>query len=137
MLDKAIEIAVQAHKGLKDKSGKPYILHLLRVMNMCESEIEKICGVLHDIVEDTDYTFEMLESDGFSNEIINALRCLTKGNNEDYTTFINRIKTNSLATKVKINDLRDNMDITRLNKIFQADADRLEKYLRAYHFLQS
>ena len=114
MLVKAIQIAVSAHKEQVDKSGQPYILHLIRVMDAGETEQEKICGVLHDLVEDTDWTFEKLENEGFSEKIISALKCVTKQENEDYDVFINRVKANPLAIKVKLNDLRDNMDITRL-----------------------
>lgn len=137
MLVKAIQIAVSAHKEQVDKSGQPYILHLIRVMGAGETEQEKICGVLHDLVEDTDWTFEKLENEGFSEEIISALKCVTKQENEDYDAFINRIKTNPLAIKVKINDLRDNMDITRLVHITEKDTERLNKYLKAYQELKA
>ena len=72
-LPKAIEIATQAHAGQVDKSGKDYIGHPLRVMEMGKTEEEKIVGVLHDVVEDTDWTFERLEAEGFSKEVIDAL----------------------------------------------------------------
>ena len=137
MLVKAIQIAVSAHKEQVDKSGQPYILHLIRVMDAGETEQEKICGVLHDLVEDTDWTFEKLENEGFSEKIISALKCVTKQENEDYDVFINRIKANPLAIKVKLNDLRDNMDITRLVYITEKDTERLNKYLKAYQELKA
>ena len=137
MLVKAIQIAVSAHKEQVDKSGQPYILHLIRVMDAGETEQEKICGVLHDLVEDTDWTFEKLENEGFSEEIISALKCVTKQENEAYNVFINRIKANPLAIKVKLNDLRDNMDITRLVYITEKDTERLNKYLKAYQELKA
>lgn len=136
MLVKAIQIAVSAHKEQVDKSGQPYILHLIRVMDAGETEQEKICGVLHDLVEDTDWTFEKLENEGFSEKIISALKCVTKQENEDYDIFIDRIKANRLAIKVKLNDLRDNMDITRLFRITEKDRERLNKYLKAYQELK-
>ena len=77
-LKRAIEIATEAHKGQFDKSGKDYIGHPLRVMEMGKTEEEKIVGVLHDIVEDTAWTFEALEAEGFSSDIIAALKCVTK-----------------------------------------------------------
>ena len=77
-LQRAIEIATQAHQGQFDKSGKDYIGHPLRVMEMGQTENEKIVGVLHDVIEDTDWTFEKLADEGFSQEIITALRCVTK-----------------------------------------------------------
>ena len=72
-LERAIEIARQAHAGQVDKGGADYIGHPLRVMGMGKTEEEKIVGVLHDVVEDSDWTFEMLESEGFSSEIIDPL----------------------------------------------------------------
>lgn len=110
-LQRAIEIATQAHQGQFDKSGKDYIGHPLRVMEMGQTENEKIVGVLHDVIEDTDWTFEKLAEEGFSQEIIAALRCVTKlSENENYDDFIERVKKNPLATAVKINDLTDNID---------------------------
>ena len=132
-LDRAIEIATQAHKGQFDKSGKEYIGHPLRVMVMGMTEQEKIVGVLHDVVEDSDWTFEALAAEGFSPEIISALRCITKtSENENYDDFIERVKKNPLATAVKINDLTDNMDIRRLPYLSDKDVKRLKKYLKAY-----
>lgn len=133
MLNKAINIATQAHEGQVDKAGQPYIGHPLRVMSMGITDEEKIVGVLHDVVEDSDWTFERLAAEGFSSEVIEALRCLTKlSENEPYDKLIQRVKANPLATKVKINDLTDNMDIRRLAYISEKDVKRLRKYLKAY-----
>lgn len=130
---RAIEIATQAHQGQFDKSGKDYIGHPLRVMEMGSTEEEKIAGVLHDVVEDSDWTFEALEAEGFSQEIIAALKCVTKlSENENYDNFIERVKKNPLAVAVKINDLTDNMDIRRLPYLSDKDIKRLKKYLKAY-----
>ena len=132
-LQRAIEIATQAHQGQFDKSGKDYIGHPLRVMEMGRTEEEKIAGVLHDVVEDSDWTFEALEAEGFSQEIIAALKCVTKlSENENYDDFIERVKKNPLAVAVKINDLTDNMDIRRLPYLSDKDVKRLKKYLKAY-----
>ena len=132
-LNRAIEIATEAHKGQFDKSGKDYIGHPLRVMEMGKNEEERIVGVLHDVVEDTPWTFEMLEAEGFSSEIIAALKCVTKiSENENYDDFIERVKKNPLAVAVKINDLTDNMDIRRLPYLSDKDVKRLKKYLKAY-----
>ena len=91
-LERAIEIATQAHEGQVDKAGNAYIGHPLRVMEMGRTIEEKIAGVLHDIVEDTPWTFEMLEAEGFAPEIIAALKCVTKiSENEDYDSFIERV----------------------------------------------
>ena len=132
-LERAIQIATEAHKGQFDKAGREYIGHPIRVMEMGKTENEKIVGVLHDVIEDTDWTFERLEAEGFSQEVINALRCVTKtSENENYDDFIDRVKKNPLATAVKINDLTDNMDIRRLPYLSDKDVKRLKKYLKAY-----
>lgn len=132
-LVRAIEIATEAHKGQYDKAGNDYIGHPLRVMEMGKTENEKIVGVLHDVVEDTDWTFEALAAEGFSEEVIAALRCVTKlSENENYDDFIERVKKNPLAVAVKINDLSDNMDIRRLPYLSDKDVKRLKKYLKAY-----
>lgn len=135
MLEKAIEIAVKAHKGQRDKNGRAYIGHLLRVMHAGATEDEKICGILHDLVEDTNCTFDDIKKESFSDEIISALKCLTKNKNENYDVFINRVLTNKLAIAVKINDLTDNLDVKRLEKITEEDMKRINKYLKAYRRL--
>ena len=136
ILDRAKEIARAAHEGQVDKAGKPYIEHPLRVMKMGKSMEEKIAGVLHDVVEDSDWTFEMLEKEGIPKDVMDALRCVTKlSEDEDYDHFIARVKTNPLAIKVKLNDLKDNMDITRLEEVTGKDLARLNKYIRAYRQL--
>ena len=132
-LQRAIEIATEAHQGQFDKAGRDYIGHPLRVMEMGKTEEEKIVGVLHDVIEDTDWTFEKLAEEGFSDEVITALRCVTKiSENENYDDFIDRVKKNPLAVAVKINDLTDNMDIRRLPYLSDKDVKRLKKYLKAY-----
>lgn len=132
-LERAIQIATEAHKGQFDKAGREYIGHPIRVMEMGKTEDEKIVGVLHDVIEDTDWKFERLEAEGFSQEVINALRCVTKtSENENYDDFIDRVKKNPLAAAVKINDLTDNMDIRRLPYLSDKDVKRLKKYLKAY-----
>lgn len=132
-LERAIQIATEAHKGQLDKAGRDYIGHPLRVMEMGKTEDEKIVGVLHDVIEDTDWTFEKLEAEGFSREVIEALKCVTKlSENENYDEFIERVKKNPLAVAVKIYDLTDNMDIRRLPYLSDKDVKRLKKYLKAY-----
>ena len=136
ILDRAKAIATSAHEGQVDKAGKPYIEHPMRVMNMGKTVEEKIAGVLHDVVEDSDWTFEMLEKEGIPKDVMDALRCVTKlSEDEDYGHFIERVKTNPLAIKVKLNDLKDNMDITRLGEVTEKDLARLNKYIRAYRQL--
>lgn len=92
-LERAIEIAVSAHKGQVDKAGRPYVMHVFQVMLSGKTDEERIVGVLHDVVEDTPWTFEMLEKEGFSKTILEALRCVTKtSENEDYGAFTERGK---------------------------------------------
>jgi (p)ppGpp synthase/HD superfamily hydrolase len=136
LLSKAIEIAMQAHDGQTDKAGMPYIGHVMRVMQAGRTMDEKIAGVLHDILEDTPWTFEALLAEGFPAHIVDALRCVTKlHDDEPYEEFIQRVKSNPLAVAVKINDLTDNMDIRRLADITDKDVIRLRKYLKAYREL--
>lgn len=137
-LKKAIAIATAAHKSTVDKYGAPYIQHVTRVMDMGKTTDEKILGVLHDVVEDTNWTFKQLEKEGFSKKIIAALKCVTKTSDaEDYEAFINRIVKNKLAIKVKLNDLFDNMDIRRMDKVRSKDIKRLNKYLKAHKKLSA
>jgi Guanosine polyphosphate pyrophosphohydrolases/synthetases len=134
MLNKAIEIAAKAHSGQVDKGGNPYIMHPLRVMlNFCESEPEpvKICAVLHDVVEDSNITLDDLRAEGFSDEVIAALGCLTKKPGENYDDFISRVLTNDIACKVKNGDIADNMDLTRIPNPMAEDEERIQKYRKA------
>lgn len=136
LLSKAITLALKAHEGQFDKSGMPYAGHIMRVMAAGRTMDEKIVGVLHDVVEDTEWTFEALLKEGFPVHIIDALRCVTKlSDDEPYDEFIERVKTSPLAVTVKINDLADNMDIRRYKELSDWDVKRLKKYLKAYQEL--
>lgn len=128
MLNKAIEIAARAHRGQADKGENPYILHPIRVMLSTKTELERICAVLHDVVEDSDYTFNKLRKVGFSEEVIAVLDCLTKREGEEYNEFIDRVLKNETACRVKLADLIDNMDLTRLKEPTQTDEARIKKY---------
>lgn len=130
-VEKAILIATTAHQGQTDKAGAPYILHPLRVMLSCKTEDEQICAVLHDVIEDTSVTFEDLRSAGFKEEIIVAVTALTKCKNEVYDDFINRVLQNQLACHVKLADLSDNMNLSRIPNPSEEDYQRVEKYRRA------
>jgi len=131
MLNKPIEIANRAHSEQVDKGGEPYILHPLRVMLSRKNELERICAVLHDVVEDSDITFDDLRKEGFSEEVITILDCLTKHADESYDEFINRILTNETACHVKLADLCDNMDLTRIENPTEQDNERIKKYVKA------
>lgn len=139
LLNKAIRIAEKAHRGQTDKFGTPYIAHIIRVMNYGKTYDEKIVGVLHDVIEDCPkITYEYLLQEGFPNEIVFAIECLTKNPpDQDYTEFIKQTEKSTLAVAVKLNDLRDNMDLTRFTKpLTEKDAKRLNKYLTAYLYLK-
>ncbi|WP_040293365.1 bifunctional (p)ppGpp synthetase/guanosine-3',5'-bis(diphosphate) 3'-pyrophosphohydrolase [Acetonema longum] len=131
MLNKAIIIATGAHAGQLDKAGAPYIFHPLRVMMAGNSEIERICGVLHDTIEDSDITLEFLRREGFSPDVLTVLDCVTKRPGENYDDFIARILENKTACRVKLADLHDNMDLSRIKDPTEKDKVRVEKYRRA------
>lgn len=131
-LQRAIEIAREAHAGQYDKAGADYIGHPLRVMEKGRTEEEKIVGVLHDVVEDSEWTIGRLATEGFSWNVISALECITKKSEyEDYDAFISRVLKNELAARVKLYDLEDNLDLSRLETVSPADIERCEKYRRA------
>jgi (p)ppGpp synthase/HD superfamily hydrolase len=131
MLEKAILIAVNAHQGQIDKGGKPYILHPMRVMFSRKNEVEQIIAVLHDVIEDTDVTLDYLRREGFSEEILSALDALTRRKDESYDEFISRIIINKTACHVKLADLNDNMDLSRIEHPTKKDYERIEKYRKA------
>ncbi len=135
-LDDAIALALEAHRGVIDRSAQPYILHPMRVMFRCEGEIERIVAVLHDVVEDTGRTFDDLRKLGYSEEVIAALDCVTKREGEGYEQFVERAATNPVARRVKIADIEDNMDVRRLQGITQKDWQRMAKYLAAWQMLK-
>jgi len=131
-LERAIQIAVEAHAGVLDKGGNPYLLHPLRVMFSLHTEPERIVGVLHDVVEDSEWTFEDLAEEGFSEEILLALKSVTKtSDSEDYELFVERAKQNPIGRKVKIADITDNLDVKRIADITEKDVKRLIKYKQA------
>ncbi len=132
MLEKAIEIAVEAHRGQIDKAGKIYILHPMRVMLRGQNETEMIVGILHDVVEDTPVTLEMLRLEGFSDEVLVAVECITKHEGEAYGDFIDRVLTNPLATQIKLYDIEDNLNRDRIPYPTERDKARFQKYEK-YH----
>ncbi len=133
MLEEAIALAVEAHKKQKDKSGQPYILHPLRVMFRLQSETERIVAVLHDVVEDSEITFDDLRQMGYNKEVIEALDGVTRREEETYEEFINRSQQNPISRRVKFADLEDNMEIRRLSReLTERDYKRLQRYKRAW-----
>jgi len=137
-LDRAIAIAAVEFEGKFDKGGKPYILHCLYVMNKVRhvSVIAMIAAVLHDLIEDTKWTFDDLRVERFSEEVITIIDCLTHRNGEAYEDYIKRISVNRIATLIKLRDLEHNCKVTRMKGLRKKDFDRLEKYLRAVEYLR-
>lgn len=135
MLDKAIQIATHAHKGQVDKGGHDYINHPLRVSQSMETEEQKIVAVLHDTVEDTDITLEYLKEEGFSDKIVEGVRCMTRNEGESWSKYIEKVKGNKIALRVKIGDLRDNLNLTRVHTLNDLNINSLNMYISTYHRL--
>jgi (p)ppGpp synthase/HD superfamily hydrolase len=128
---RAAVIASQAHLGQFDKAGEPYILHPMRLAVRASTPEERIVALLHDVVEDSDVTLEELAREGFGPAVVRALECLTRKPGETYDTFIERIAADKLATRVKLLDLEDNADLSRLRNVSPEDRERARKYHRA------
>ena len=139
MLGRAIAIAGQAFQNKQDKGGKPYILHCLWVMNKVRHLGEKymIVGVLHDLVEDTDWTIERLRAEGFSEEVLIAIDIMTHDKEGvSYEVYTSVIYLNDIAREVKLRDLEHNSKITRLKGVTSKDVTRAKKYHTAYIYLK-
>jgi len=135
-LERAIAIAAEAHAGQVDKASAPYILHPLRVMLRVSTNEERIVAVLHDVVEDCPgWTFDRLRGEGFSEEVLVALLSVTNREDEDYEAFVSRASRNPIGRRVKIADLQDNCDLSRISVPTERDHARLEKYRRALGIL--
>lgn len=133
---KAMVIAYNAHMNQFDKAGIPYIYHPIHLAEQMDTEIECIVALLHDVVEDTTVTFEELKNE-FSAEVINVLRLLTHDKEIDYMKYIEEIKKNSVAKKIKIADIIHNSDESRLDRITEKDIIRRNKYKKALDFLKN
>lgn len=136
-IETAIRIALDAHQGQVDKGGEAYILHPLRLMGQAGTNEERIVALLHDVVEDSSYTLDDLKKQHFSDSVIDALECLTKKEGEEYDDFIDRISGNRLAARVKILDMRDNSNLSRLKSISPKDRERAAKYSRSIAKLEA
>ena len=132
--DKAMFFAAKGHLGQRDKGGHAYILHVMRVAMRLRTNDEELMSiaVMHDLVEDGHITFQELVEAGFSDRVINGLRCLTHQAGDTYEEYIEEMRGNLDALLVKREDLRDNSDITRLKGLRQKDFDRMAKYIRAF-----
>ncbi|PJJ21739.1 HD domain-containing protein [Janthinobacterium sp. OK676] len=136
-LERAIEIAAATHAGQTDKGGAPYILHPLRVMLRVAPGAQQIVAVLHDVVEDSDgkVTFDDLASEGFSQEVIDGVRAVSKIEGESYEAFIARAALNPVGKAVKLADLAENSDLSRIEMPTEKDLERVGKYGRAMGYL--
>ncbi len=136
-LERAISLAATAHQGQVDKAGAPYILHPLRMMLTLSNLEDRIVAILHDVVEDTEWTLEGLRAEGFGDAVIDAIEAVTKREGESYEDFIQRSAANAIGRRVKLADLRDNSDLSRLATVTGKDRVRLDKYRRAIEALLS
>ena len=136
-LERAIEIAARTHAGQLDKGGAPYILHPLRVMLRVVPGAQQIVAVLHDVVEDSEVTFEDLEREGFSAEVLSGLRAVTKVEGDSYEDFVARAALDPVGKAVKLADLMENSDLSRIAEPSQKDLERVEKYGRAIEYLMA
>ncbi len=127
-LERAIQLAAQAHAGQVDKAGHPYILHPLRVMLHVEGEYAQMAAVLHDVVEDTSVTLDQLVSEGFPAAVVEAVEALTKRPSETRLMAAERAAQNPIARVVKLADNADNMDLSRISNPTERDFARLAEY---------
>lgn len=135
IFERAVVIATICHAGIKDRGKLPYILHPINVMIGLDTQDERIVAILHDVVEDTDITFDDLRKLGFPEYIIEALDSVTHREDEEYMDYVKRAKKNPIGRKVKMKDLLHNSDLSRLKNPKQKDYERLEKYKKAYAYL--
>lgn len=135
MVKVAYDIAVSAHAGQMDKAGNDYILHPITVAKNLDAEDEKAVALLHDVMEDSGITAEQLQTAGIPEEVVVAVQAMTHVEGEDYFSYIQRVKRNPLAKKVKLQDLKHNSDVTRIPRPTKKDFDRIKKYERAIAIL--
>lgn len=136
LIEKSLEFALRAYTGQKDKAGETYILHPLRIMAKMEGAKEKAVALLHDVIEDSEITARQLLESGIPEDVVDAVEALTKRDGESYEAFLLRVKANLLATKVKIADIEDNINVLRLKSLEGKDLERVAKYHKAWRFLR-
>lgn len=137
LIEKSLTIALRAYAGKTDKAGCEYIHHPLRLMAKMTTDREMAVALLHDVIEDSDITAAELLADGIPNEVVEAVLCLTKQAGENYADFVLRAKQNSLARKVKIADIEDNINVLRLSTVTEKDLARIAKYHAAWQVLNA
>ena len=132
---KALKLSFEAHKDQKDKSGMPYVFHPFHLAEQMTDEDTTVAALLHDVVEDTDYTFRDLEEMGFPPQVLEALQLLTHDPALPYLDYVARIRENPIARAVKLADLRHNSDLSRLDQVDARALARAEKYRQAMALL--
>ncbi|MBO5868219.1 MAG: bifunctional (p)ppGpp synthetase/guanosine-3',5'-bis(diphosphate) 3'-pyrophosphohydrolase [Oscillospiraceae bacterium] len=137
MTKKALKLCFDAHKEQVDKSGLPYVFHPFHLAEQMTTEETVVVALLHDLVEDTEYTLEDLTAMGFPKEITEAIALMTHAEGVDYMDYVRKIKTNPIAKAVKLADLKHNSDITRLDVVDEKALLRREKYLQALAILEA
>lgn len=135
-LERAIAIAAEAHAGQRDKVGAPYILHPLRVMLRVQRPAERIAAVLHDVVEDTPWTLDRLAAEDFAPDVVAAVDALTRRADESYEAFVARAGADPIARVVKLADIADNLDPSRIAVFTEADHARMARYRAARSALE-
>ena len=134
---KALKLCFEAHKNQVDKTGLPYVFHPFHLAEQMNDEITTVCALLHDVIEDTDYTFSDLENMGFPNEVIETLKLLTHKDNVPYMDYVINLSKNPNAKAVKIADLMHNRDTSRLDVVDECALKREEKYKIALEYLKN
>lgn len=134
---KALRICFDAHKDQEDKSGMPYVFHPFHLAEQMKTEETTIVALLHDVVEDSDYTLEDLKAFGFSGAVTDAVALMTHADDVEYMDYVRKIKDNPIAKAVKLADLRHNSDLSRLDEVTEKALNRREKYLKAIELLES
>lgn len=136
LLESAIRLAAKVHKSQVDRFGKPYILHVMRVMMRGHDLEEQVLGALHDVLERSTLTMADLQKKDFQPRVLKALDCITRRKDEDYDGYIERVMEDGLAMRVKLHDLADKMDLLHVEELSIADLKRYNKQLAAYHRLK-
>ena len=134
---KALKLCFEAHKNQVDKTGLPYVFHPFHLAEQMKDEYSTVCALLHDVVEDTEYTFDDLINIGFPNEVIEALKLLTHAEDVPYMDYVKALSVNPIAKAVKIADLTHNSDTSRLDVVDEWALKREEKYKKALEFLNN
>ena len=133
----ALKLCFEAHKDQIDKSGMPYVFHPFHLAEQMADENTTIVALLHDVIEDTEYTLEDLRKNGFNEDVLSAISLMTHADDVPYMEYVAQIKTNPIAKAVKLADLKHNSDMSRLDRITQKDEERAKKYSHAIELLEN